>query len=194
MANVAPIIKALEMLRQIGVGHGLPGEPTEEFHVAEAALEQFNRLRVARGNGMVTDVTDFYEKFGIPIKELPQLLDRETLRFRTARLVEELVEFADAHGAGDLAGAADALVDLIYIAIGTGLGMGLPWPEIWDAVHEANMKKELAKDASESRHRFKLDIVKPAGWKAPDLRTILVNRAVRVRLDKRRRGTDATRS
>ncbi len=119
------------------------------------------------------DVLRFYRKFGIPIAEEPQLLDRETLRFRTARMVEELAEFCAAHGAGDLEEAADALIDLAYILHGTAIGMGIPWDACWEEVHEANMRKVLAADASQSRHRFKMDIVKPEGWQAPNLKQYL---------------------
>ncbi len=173
MANVTPIIEALEMLRQIGIGHGLPGQPTEEFHAAEKALKQFKKLMACRGDGMLHDVAAFYERFGIPAPATPRLMERKILRFRTSRLIEELMEFVDAHGAGDLAAAADALVDLVYVALGTAIGMGLPWPEIWEAVHAANMKKERAGTEARSRHRFAGDVVKPEGWQAPDLWPIL---------------------
>lgn len=161
------IAKALKTLSQLGVERGLLGQPTEEFFIAEEAQEELDQLLLEPTNHM--NVLQFYAKFHLPIPEAPQLLDRETLRFRTARLVEELAEFCAAHGAGDLAGAADALVDLSYILHGTAISMGLPWSVIWNEVHEANMKKELASSASQSRHGFSADIVKPKGWQAPNL-------------------------
>lgn len=165
------IRKAISTLKQLGIGHGLPDQPSEEYFIAEEAQLELEKLLVEPTNHM--DVLAFYNKFGIPIQEEPALLDRETLRFRTARMVEELAEFCAAHGAGDLEEAADALIDLAYILHGTAISMGIPWGLCWKEVHNANMRKELAADATQSRHRFKMDIIKPEGWVAPNLKPYL---------------------
>jgi predicted HAD superfamily Cof-like phosphohydrolase len=114
------------------------------------------------------DVQAFFTKFGIPRLVKPGLLDDTTLVFRLKRLTEELDEFAEAHGADDLEGAADALIDLAYIVHGTAICMGLPWDALWVEVQRANMEKVRAQRPEESKHGTTLDIIKPPFWRAPD--------------------------
>jgi len=65
--------------------------------------------------------------------------------------------------------AADSLIDLVYVTVGTALMMGLPWAELWAAVQERNMAKELAlPDGSNSKRNNPLDVIKPEGWYPPN--------------------------
>lgn len=121
------------------------------------------------------DVMAFYEKFNIPHHTTPTLLDPETLVFRMRRLREELTEFHNAYRTEDLEGCADALVDLVYIALGTAINMGLPWDLLWAEVHRANMEKVRAQKPEDSKHGTTLDIIKPLGWRAPDHRLALAS-------------------
>jgi len=68
-----------------------------------------------------------------------------------------------------LACQLDALVDLSVFAIGTAERQGMNFHEGWKRVMEANNNKELAKSSEDSKRSFKIDLVKPEGWKAPDL-------------------------
>jgi predicted HAD superfamily Cof-like phosphohydrolase len=132
------------------------------------------------------DVGEFHKKFDLPRYTVqgdprmagsaaPRILPDDELAFRTKFMVEELQEFRDACAAKDVAKAADALVDLVYVALGTAHMMHVPFDECWDTVQECNMQKERANSASDPRstrkHRF--DVVKPKGWKPPDLTKIL---------------------
>lgn len=120
------------------------------------------------------DVADFHLKFCVPVSQAPALLDQKANDFRVNFLKEELKEYGDAYALNDLEGCADALVDLVYIAMGTAHMMGIPWQKIWDAVQTANMTKRLAKpDGSDSKRGSPLDVVKPLGWVGPDHRPAL---------------------
>lgn len=104
---------------------------------------------------------------------------------RIQMMVEELREFTEAvielDGAEPseefllLSKMADALVDLEYFILGTAAMMGLPYDQIFDAVHEANMKKERVASSEESKRLNKLDVKKPEGWSPPDVRGIIEN-------------------
>lgn len=115
-----------------------------------------------------TDVLAFQQKFNVPMAAVPSFLGEQAFEFRLRFLQEELDEFARDHAAGDMHGAADALVDLAYVLHGTALMMGLPWASLWAEVQRANMAKVRATHASESKRGSALDVVKPEGWKAPD--------------------------
>lgn len=115
------------------------------------------------------DVKKFQTKMAIPRAERPSLLHDELLQFRLRFLAEELSELYSAAAEKDLIGMADALVDLVYVAHGTAIIMGLPWQQIWDEVHSANMGKERVNKAEDSKRGHVSDVVKPKGWKPPDL-------------------------
>jgi predicted HAD superfamily Cof-like phosphohydrolase len=120
------------------------------------------------------DVLAFHNKFCVPMATEPSLLDWEAYKFRRNFLHEELSEFEDSAARDDLEGMADALIDLVYIAMGTAHMMGLPWQPLWNRVQEANMTKRLAKpDGSDSKRGSPLDVVKPPGWVGPDHSTLL---------------------
>jgi predicted HAD superfamily Cof-like phosphohydrolase len=119
------------------------------------------------------DVLAFNIKFGLPAPVKPQLMPDELAAFRARFLEEELAEFEEAMHNDDLPGMADALVDLVYVAIGTALMMGLPWQRLWDEVQRSNMAKERAERAEQSKRGTSFDVIKPPGWTAPRIIEII---------------------
>lgn len=115
----------------------------------------------------VEDVRAFQIRTGIPMATRPTF-DCERLRERYRFLREELDELGDAIDEHDICGVADALIDLVYVAKGTGLIAGFPWRELWDDVHSANMAKE-----PRATKRSKHDAIKPPGWRGPQTAAIL---------------------
>ena len=105
-------------------------------------------------NQWISDIVAFHKKF--PAGYMNSLQERE------AMMKEELQEF---HNAMSEAQCLDALIDLIYFAIGTAIQFGWPIEAAWDLVHEANMQKIVG----ETKRGFKVDMKKPEGWKAPDI-------------------------
>lgn len=125
---------------------------------------------------LLADVANFHKKFGISYEGKPRKLTGQLQRFRLRALEEELQEYRDAVKSGDLAEQFDALIDLLYFLLGTIHLHGFPLYEGFRRVHEANMKKVLAGDASDSKRGYALDLVKPEGWQPPVLED-LVNEA-----------------
>lgn len=117
------------------------------------------------------DVRAFYEKFGQPQGAIPSLrnMHRARVMERIAFMQEELKEYQDALMASDLDGMADALIDLVYVAKGTAIEMGLPWEPLWQDVQRANMAKVKGK----TKRGIEIDVAKPPGWKPPNTREIL---------------------
>ena len=102
----------------------------------------------------VDDVRDFHTKFPVDYKN--------SLQEREAMMREELLEF---HNAVSEAQCLDAIVDLIYFAIGTAIQFGWPIEKAWDLVHAANMQKIVGR----TKRGFKVDMKKPDGWVEPDI-------------------------
>ena len=113
-----------------------------------------------------SDIKEFHEKFGLTYTDGPRFLPEDLSGFRTKFMQEEL----DEYGTPILEKQLDALVDLVYVALGTAYLHGFDFDEAWKRVHEANMKKVKAKaDGSDSLRKSAHDVVKPLGWTAPDL-------------------------
>ena len=95
-------------------------------------------------------------------------MDGETLKkflqFRIDFLQEELDEMKNSDSAEDV---VDALIDLCVVAIGTLDGFNIDSYKAWDAVLDANMKKETGIKASRPNPLGLPDLIKPAGWQAP---------------------------
>jgi predicted HAD superfamily Cof-like phosphohydrolase len=128
---------------------------------------------------MWDDVCDFHEKFNIPQMEVPGFLEPELMQYRINFLMEEVAEFKEAYEQEDLTQAFDALIDIVYVALGTAHMMRFPWDEGWEHVQNANMRKRRAKDASESKRQIAVDIIKPKGWVSPT--DMLLMEIIRVR-------------
>lgn len=124
-------------------------------------------------NKMFSDIREFHEKFGLLSPRVPEPLNAEALEFRIKFLQEELDEYKKASVEGDLEGQFDALIDLVYVALGTAYLHGFPWKAGWDEVQRANLSKERASSASQSKRGTSLDVIKPPGWKGPDIAGVL---------------------
>lgn len=122
---------------------------------------------------MFSDIREFHEKFRISEHDKPEFLDTDLANFRVKFMEEELDEFVVAMGKDDIAGMADALIDLVYVAMGTAHMMGLPWQALWREVHNANMRKVRTESAETSKRKSPYDVVKPPGWKPPRIAEIL---------------------
>jgi predicted HAD superfamily Cof-like phosphohydrolase len=131
--------------------------------------------------------------FGLPIRDVPTLISRDEAALRVALLDEEYHEYRRAVNKEDLVGIADALADIIYIALGTALCYGLPMEEIWNAVQDSNMEKATSCEHCEASgcdedgyqceqcngegyhvlYREDGKVLKPEGWQPPNIELIL---------------------
>ncbi len=138
----------------------------------------------------VRDIENFHEKFELAYHGLPRALPLNLGEFRHKFAQEELDEYkhqmsplSDAIivGSSDvvplLEEQLDALVDLVYVALGTSYLHGFNFREAWRRVHNANMMKVRARTASESKRGSTYDVVKPPGWVAPSHRDLVEQNA-----------------
>ena len=122
---------------------------------------------------LLKDIDNFHKKYGFEKNEKVDIPDNnELINFRTAFLMEELAEYTNAITKKDTAGALDALVDIVYIALGTAWLFNLPFEKAWNEVQKANMSKIRAKDKTGKRGT-KFDVIKPKDWKAPNIEKII---------------------
>lgn len=111
------------------------------------------------------DVRRFHEKFHHPVGEHPQGMEAERAQKRYNWMLEEINEFMEAVKDKDIVEQADAMIDVIYFALGTLVEMGIKPDKLFQIVQEANMSKlwedgqpHYAKDGK---------TIKPHTWKDP---------------------------
>ncbi|MEO7719601.1 MAG: HAD family hydrolase [Capsulimonas sp.] len=108
-------------------------------------------------------VKEFQVRFGNPISDIPSVMSEERRRIRTIYLLEEVLEFVNAEQVHE---QADALIDLIYFAIGGMVEMGIAPQRIFEIVHKANMDK-LGNNGIIYRDPVIDKIEKPHEWNDP---------------------------
>ena len=113
------------------------------------------------------DIEAFHKKFKLGYKGPPRKLDYPVAAARYRHQFEEIQELSKSIHTGYLEGTLDALVDIVYIALGTAYLSGFNFDEAWSRVHRANMKKVRC-----ATKRSPIDIVKPVGWKPPNLKDL----------------------
>jgi predicted HAD superfamily Cof-like phosphohydrolase len=117
---------------------------------------------------VIAMVRSFHRQIQAPIAEAPRLLpghadktwaaaelvgklaeeltrksdgEKDLVLCRAAMMLEELAEWLRAHARQDLAAAADAVGDRLYLLLGDAVAGGLPLTEIFCSVHASNMTK-----------------------------------------------------
>ena len=143
-----------------------------------ASLVLLSRLfldskHLAPMDGALALVKKMHEHFGIAYKaKKPCALFREHLNFRVKALKEEADELNKTRV---IHKQADALIDSIIFALGSLEQMGLLhlFHEMFQEVMKANMQKQVVNDPKESKRGYGVDLKKPKGWKAPNLKAII---------------------
>lgn len=128
----------------------------------------------AEHSALALDVRDFMDAADQDTSAKPTL--HPNLRNRLQWIREEVNELEQAIQDNDLAGVADALVDIVYITLGGAVECGVPFGRLWSEVHRSNMAK-VPFDPKTGQHRVQRGpdgkVQKPQGWRAPDLGSVL---------------------
>lgn len=98
----------------------------------------------------------------------PTMLSKERHDFRMGHMQEELSEVRTAHDTYDMDGYVDGIIDLVYVALGALVEMGVCTRATFQEVHAANMRKTRG-TRSKRPGSGGYDAVKPPGWEPPDL-------------------------
>lgn len=107
-------------------------------------------------------VKEFHVKFEHPVSNYPVMLNLDRVVKRYNWMLEEINEFKESKNCYE---QADAMVDLMYFALGTLVEMGVKPDKLFQIVHKANMDK-LWPDGK-PHYNSEGKTVKPANWKDP---------------------------
>lgn len=108
-------------------------------------------------------VREWHKAFDVPAPEAPELLDVDRVERRINFIQEELQEFAESQTLED---QADAMVDVIYFALGALVEMGVDPGKLFEIVHQANMSK-LWEDGKPRYRESDGKVIKPPHWQDP---------------------------
>ena len=122
-------------------------------------------------SNMFQDVKAFQTAVGQHVGTKPEFPDGAERVLRMKLLREEFEEYNDGEYKDDLENVAKELADIIYIVCGTAASYGIPLDLVFDEVHKSNM----AKLGPDGKPKFREDgkVLKPEGWQAPDIKSIL---------------------
>lgn len=122
----------------------------------------------------IKQLVDFQTAFNSPVLDKPTIPSRKRSTLRRKLLKEEVKELNDAVKVKDIVEVADALTDILYIVFGTACEFGLQdkLAACFEAVHVNNMSK-LGPDGKPIYNDYG-KIIKPAGFKPVDLRSIVL--------------------
>ncbi len=107
-------------------------------------------------------VREFHEVASHPCPKSPQIIEGERLVARSEWMREEIDELLHA---ADICDQVDAIVDLIYFALGTLVEMGIPPKNMFKIVHLSNMAKLASVESTSYRADTKVE--KPSSWVSP---------------------------
>lgn len=94
-------------------------------------------------NDIINSVKEFNKAFKLPLRDKPQLIDKDEYKLQYELLKEEVCEYLQACKDNDIIGVADALGDILYILIGACIRHGLhdKIHDVFDEIHRSNMTK-----------------------------------------------------
>lgn len=107
-------------------------------------------------------VREFHIKFGHPVEDRPKQMNAERAKKRYNWMLEEINEFIEAD---DIVEQADAMIDVIYFALGTLVEMGIQPDNLFQIVQDANMSK-LWSDGK-PHYNAEGKTIKPSTWEDP---------------------------
>lgn len=139
-----------------------PLTPTEEAKIA---------LLASMTKGLdyaFLQVREFHHSFSHPVADEPKLMEYKRAIIRAKWMREELEEFLDVKKQ-TVVDQCDAMLDLIYFALGTLVEIGVLPQSLMDIVQDANMSKLHMIDGVPTVVKDDIGKVqKPAGWVAPE--------------------------
>lgn len=118
-------------------------------------------------------VEEFHRKHGAAISAVPTMTTPEACRFRADLMREELGEYETACAEGNMVEAYDALIDLLYVTVGSLVSHGFPLAPGFVEVHASNMTKDAIKLMGTTK------VQKGPNFRPPDLAKVLAAVGVR---------------
>lgn len=115
-----------------------------------------------------TDMALMHMHYGFHPTQGKHKLDVDQVKARLDFIREELEETYLAFFEATPANFIDGLIDIIVVAVGTLDLLGIDGEGAWKEVYNRNIQKEVGSNPSRPNTKG-MDLVKPKGWKPPEL-------------------------
>lgn len=115
-------------------------------------------------------IKDFHYVMRVPTNKKPTLPNEGTRMLRRALIEEEVKEYLEAEEKNDITEIAKELADIVVVVAGCADVYGIPFEDVFEAVHESNMAKA---PGGKVKRREDGKILKPDNWKPPDIAKIM---------------------
>lgn len=160
---------ALTFNRSTKLSHIVPND----WAVCLVNAKLFLTQKTKKMRKQINQVKEFHNAFNIPIVVLPELPSVQRRQLRNDILQEEVNELNQAAKDGDIIAAADAIIDCLYVLIGTAHEFGLAniLEQCFNEVHKSNMSKLGADGKPIVRNDGK--VLKGENYREPDLSSII---------------------
>jgi predicted HAD superfamily Cof-like phosphohydrolase len=112
------------------------------------------------------------EKFMKACDQTVDTLDEKQYNMYLSLIEEEHTELKEAIAANDRVEQLDALIDILVVTIGAIHSAGFDAEGAWKEVMKTNFAK-IDKETGKVRKREDGKVLKPLGWKAPELSSFL---------------------
>lgn len=112
------------------------------------------------------------EKFMKACDQTVDTLDEKQYNMYLSLIEEEHKELKEAIAANDKVEQLDALIDILVVTIGAIHSAGWDAEGAWKEVMQTNFNK-IDKETGKVRKREDGKVLKPLGWKAPELSSFL---------------------
>ena len=106
-------------------------------------------------------IREFHQKYNLQ----PTQNNKELQESIIKHITEELNEYIKAQKEGNREQQLDALVDLVYVTLGTAYYENFDFDGAFKHIHSCNIKK-----IQKATKRSKWYVVKPEGWQPPNLK------------------------
>ena len=121
----------------------------------------------------IEQLKEFHKTYKVPLRDKPIIIPHKEFDMRQTILQEEVDELYIADQKEDIIEVADAIVDCIYILIGTAVqcGLGDVLEKCFEEVHRSNMSK--LDEQGKPIYRADGKVLKGNLYSPPDLKSIL---------------------
>tara|TARA_Y100000385_G_scaffold291005_1_gene366637 strand:+ start:35393 stop:35770 length:378 start_codon:yes stop_codon:yes gene_type:complete len=117
------------------------------------------------------DVERFMLAADQPVSRVPKIAQSDQENLYMDLIAEEYAELVTAMSNNDIIESADAIADLIWVAIGLASTIGIPFDRVWNEVKRSNDSKTVNGTLIKNPETGK--VMKPSTFSEPDLDPIL---------------------
>jgi predicted HAD superfamily Cof-like phosphohydrolase len=124
-------------------------------------------------NKHIEQIKEFHSVYKLPMRNKPAIIPEKEFTLRHRLLIEEVRELQDAWEENDIVEVTDAIVDCIYILLGTAVTFGIAdkLKECFDEVHRSNMSK--LDENGNPLYREDGKVIKSKLFSPPDIKSII---------------------